>query len=393
MIPLIKSTFFRGKETKQALAKFVLRADRLSFGKECEEFEKMFARYQERKYCRMFNSGSSANFALIQALLNLKKIKRGDNIGFSAVTWSTNVMPLIELGVVPVPVDIELDTLNVSRKTLAETIKKHKLRVFFLTNLLGFSSDIDEIRNCCRKNNILLLEDNCEALGSVYQGKKLGNFGLASTCSFFVGHHMSTVEGGVVCTDDKELSVMLALVRAHGWDRNLPAAERKELRGRFRGNSEFYSQYTFYDLGYNFRPTEIQGFLGKLQLKFLPEIIRKRSRNFKKLSSAIYKRSDIYYPIRLNHMDLVSNFAVPVVCRSKKTRDILVEKCRNVVEIRPIVAGNIAEQPFFEKYFKNKESLPAAHIIHTQGLYFGNNPELTDAEIHTIIKIFTSLDI
>ncbi len=391
MIRLVKSTFYREEETKKKLARFIGTAERLSFGKECKDFETLFARYQGRKHCAFLNSGSSANFALVQALLNLKRIKKGDKVGFSAVTWSTNVMPLIELGLVPIPVDVEIETVNVSSRTLSDALRKHNLAAFFITNLLGFSDDIDAIRNVCRTKNILLIEDNCESLGSRYKGKKLGNFGLASTFSFYVGHHMSTIEGGAVCTDDAELAVMLALARAHGWDRNLPPAEQKAMRERFGGNSDFYAQYMFYDLGYNFRPTEVQGFLGKLQLKFLPEIIRKRSENFRILTGAIHARFDLYYPIRFEHMDFVSNFAVPIVCRSKKIRDRLVNICRNKVEIRPIVGGNIARQPFFLKYFRQRHSLPEANIVHEQGLYFGNNPELTPTEIHRIINLFTSL--
>lgn len=391
MIKLIKSTFYREKETKNKLAQFVKKTKRLSFGAECESFENLFAEYQGRKRCFFFNSGSSANLALIQSLLNLGRIKKGDKVGFSAVTWSTNAMPLIQLGLAPVPVDVELETLNVSSSTLKKALKKEKLSAFFLTNLLGFSSDISEITRLCKSKKIILLEDNCEALGSVYNGKKLGNFGLASTFSFYVGHHMPTIEGGAVCTDDKKLAQMLGMVRAHGWDRNLKPEERKEIRRRFKKISDFYAQYTFYDLGYNLRPTEIQGFLGKIQLKFLPEIIRKRNENFKKISKAIYGRSDLYYPIRFRHMDFISNFAVPVVCRSKKIRDNLVRKCKNVMEVRPIVGGDLLKQPFFYKYFKKKVSLPVSDLIHEQGLYFANNPELTGKEIKKIISIFTSL--
>lgn len=195
----------------------------------------------------------------------------------------------------------------------------------------------------------------------------------------------------MVCTDDKELAEMLGIVRAHGWDRNLRPEEKISLRKRFKKTTDFYAQYTFYDLGYNLRPTEIQGFLGNVQIKFLPEIIRKRSDNFKKISKAIYKRSDLYYPLRLGHMDFISNFAVPVICRSKKIRDELVEKCKNSIEVRPVVGGDIMNQPFFRKYSKIRASLPVADLIHEQGIYFGNNPELNSREIEKIIKVFTSL--
>lgn len=390
MIKLIKSTFYREQETKNALCKFIENAEYLSFGKNCEEFEKNFALYQKSKNCVFVNSGSSANLALIQALLNLGRLKKGDMVGFSALTWSTNVMPLIQLGLQAVPIDIELSTLNVSSKKLLDAMKKNKFKMVFLTNLLGFCGDIDNIKEICDENKIILIEDNCEALGTVYKGKKLGNFGIASTFSFYVGHHMSTVEGGAVCTNDAELTTMLKLVRAHGWDRNLDFTTQNAIRNKFKVNSTFYSRYTFYDLGYNLRPTEINGFIGNYQLKFADEIIEKRNNNFIEIALAIYKISERYFPMKFDHIDFLSNFAIPVICKTKKIRDELVEKCFGKIEIRPIVGGDIAMQPFFNKYMKKYSFLsPNAKLVHKQGLYFGNNPELTEKEVETIIKIFT----
>lgn len=394
MIRLIKSTFYKEELTKRELCKFIKRSARLSIGSECQKFENNFASYQGRKHCIFVNSGSSANLALIQALLNLGEIKKGDDIGFSALTWSTNVMPLIQLGLNVIPIDVELDTLNVSSRTLLDALKEHPIKMLFLTNLLGFCDDIDEIKRICKEKKILFMEDNCESLGTIYKGKKLGNFGLASTFSFYVGHQMSTIEGGVVCTDSTTLETMLQLVRAHGWDRNLTHRKQLKMRSKFEINSTFYSRYTFYDLGYNFRTTEINGFIGNMQLQFIDEITRIRRDNFFKMAVPIYNQKDRYYPIRFNHIDFLSNFAVPVVCKSRSIRDALVKKCRNRVEIRPIVGGDMVMQPFFKKYMphflrilKNSN----ARLIHEQGLYFGNNPELTRREMEEIVRIFTQL--
>lgn len=395
MIPLIKSTFYNEKNTKKLLCKFILKADKLSIGEQCRKFEQKFSNYQDRKHCLFVNSGSSANLALIQALLNLGRIKKGDAVGFSALTWSTNVMPLIQLGLHPVAIDIELDTLNISTRTLEEVLKKRKIKMLFLTNLLGFCDDIDAVSQLCKQQNIIFIEDNCESLGTVYKGKKLGNWGLASTFSFYVGHHMSTVEGGAVVTDDEELMTMLHLVRAHGWDRNLTEDKQLFLRVKHDVNSTFYSRYTFYDLGYNLRTTEIQGFLGNNQIRYLPTIIKKRERNFLFMAKQIYARTDLFYPIRYDHIDRVSNFAVPVICRSQKIRDALVKVCDGKVEIRPVVGGDMTKQPFFRLYQGKTEKTNTrnAELVHTQGLYFGNNPELTKKEMDTIVKIFTKIKI
>jgi CDP-4-dehydro-6-deoxyglucose reductase, E1 len=390
MIKLIKSTFYNEKKTKSSLSKFLKQTQQLSFGPECEKFEKKFAKFQKRKYCVFVNSGSSANLALIQALLNLGKIKKGDNVGFSAITWSTNVQPLIQLGLNPVPIDIELDTLNVSSAKLVKSLKKYPIKMLFLTNLLGFCDDIDEIRKTCQEKKIILIEDNCESLGTIYKGTLLGNFGLASTFSFYVGHHMSTIEGGAICTDSEQLATMLRLVRAHGWDRNLSEKKQTKLRDKHKVNSTFYSRYAFYDLGYNLRPTEINGFIGSTQIDYLPAILKKRSNNFKKLAKVIYSQEDTFHPIKYDHIEFLSNFAVPIVCKSQKIRDAFVEKCNGVVEIRPIVGGDMTMQPFFKKYVTRTFNNPNARIVHTQGLYFGNNPELTQEEIKKLIKIFVN---
>lgn len=388
MIRLIKSTFYNEQGTKKKLVDFIANAEMMSFGPECATFERSFGVWQGRSECVFVNSGSSANLAIIQALLNLGRIKHGDNVGFSALTWSTNVMPLIQLGLNPIPIDVELDTLNVSSKKLKETLQQHNISLLFLTNLLGFCDDIDQIKDICNGEDIILVEDNCESLGTVYQGQKLGNFGVASTFSFYVGHHVSTVEGGAICTDDVELAHMLRIVRAHGWDRNLTQDQQQAIRDKYQVNSSFYSRYTFYDLGYNLRPTEINGFIGNTQIPYIDEIVKIREQNFHQFAKEIYKQTEQFYPLRYDHIDLVSNFAVPIICKSTRIRDQLVQACEGKVEIRPIVGGDMTRQPFFAKYIASKLSNSNARIIHEQGLYFGNNPELSDQEKSLIISIF-----
>lgn len=387
MIKLIKSTFHNEKATKSALCKFIKDSKQLSLGKMCSDFEIQFSRWQGRKYSVMFNSGSSANLALIQVLINLKKIKEGDSVGFSAVTWATNVMPIISLKLNPVPIDIETETLNISSTKVIEAYKKHQFKCLFITNLLGYSDDIDRIKLFCKKNNILLIEDNCESLGSEYKGVKLGNFGYASTFSFFVGHHLSTIEGGMVCTDDREIDTMLRIVRSHGWDRHLSAREQKKLRLKYN-IEEFYGKYTFYDIGYNFRPTEIQGFLGSNQLKYLDDMVSKRQENYRKLEK-IYENED-FLKMKTDGLSTFSNFAIPIICKTPELKKKYMTMAKkNGIEIRPIVAGNINNQTFFKKHVLTKHSLPNAQKIHELGFYFGNNADLTQKEIKFLIKTFS----
>lgn len=370
MIKLTKNTFYHELLTKVKLIFFILTSKQLSFNKKCLQFENEFSKWQKRKYSTFVNSGSSANLALIQSLLNLGWLKRGDKVGFSALGWSTTIMPLIQLGLVPVPIDIELDNLNISSSKIPTSIK-----ALFITNLLGMCGDMDKISQKCQKNNILLLEDNCEALGTVYKKTRLGNFGLASTFSFFVGHHLSTIEGGMVCTNNQELSQMLKMVRAHGWDRNLTNGEQKQMRSKYGVLNSFYDKYTFYTLGYNLRPTEIQGYLGLIGLKYLNEIVSSRERNY----NFIFGKNKDY--------NTLSSFAFPIVCHNQKERDVLIEKCQNKIEIRPIVGGDLTKQPFYKGIF-NKT--PNALTAHKYGLYIGNNPELNKKELLIIKKILFS---
>ncbi len=166
------------------------------------------------------------------------------------------------------------------------------------------------------------------------------------------------------------------------------------MRNKFKINSAFYSRYTFYDLGFNLRTTEIQGLIGNIQLDFLDEIIKKRRDNFLRMALPIYDKKDKFYPIKYDHIDLLSNFAVPVVCKSKAIRNTLVKKCEGKVEIRPIVGGDMTMQPFFKKYLPksaHQVNNSNAKLAHEQGLYFGNNPELTNKEMDEIVKIFTGI--
>lgn len=384
MIKLIKSTFYKEKETKEKLCDFISRAEILSMGEECKKFEKKFAQKQGRKFAVFVNSGSSANLILIQALLNLGYFKKGDKIGVSALTWGTNVMPIIQLGLVPVAVDCEIESLNISSKTLSERIDD--LNGLFLTNALGFSHDISEIKNICSEKNIVFIEDNCEALGSKTSGVLLGNFGLASTFSFFVGHHISTIESGMICTDDEELYFALVMARAHGWDRNLPAPKQQELRNKYCVD-DFYSKYAFYELGFNVRSTEINGFLGNIQIDYWDEIVSKRFEIFKIFQIA-EENNDDFLPLKVKRMNIISNFAMPVICKNQGIFEKYKEKFKNNnIEIRPIIAGDITQQPFYKKYVSDIRNCLNAQFIHQNSFYFPNNPELSGDEINLLVEL------
>ena len=384
MIPLMKNAFLEEFETRKALAEFILKTEKFSMDVKCSEFEAAFSSEQGRSESILFNSGGSANLAMLQALKNLGKLHTGDKVGFSALTWSTNTMPIIQLGLIPVAVDCEIDTLNVSSKTFMDTLRKTDIKAMFITNVLGFVDDIWEIKRICEERGIVLLEDNCESLGTVTPYGKAGNFGLAASFSFFVAHHMSTIEGGMVCTDDEEFAEMLRIVRANGWDRNLTAKQQIKWRKKFNIESEFTAKYTFFDLGYNFRPTEITGFLGLYQLKFLADNSKKREKNYLELESLMANNPDLV-SLRHDHIELLSTFAIPVVCKDAVTREKYLSQFSGAgIEIRPMIAGNMQRQPFYKKYVKDLYDLPNTDFLHYNGFYCGNYPELNQNDLETI---------
>lgn len=384
MIKLIKSSFYNEEKTKKELCEFITNAEQLSFSKYCKQFEKDFAKWQWTKYCTFFNSWSSANLAIIQTLLNLWKIKKEDKIGFSSLTWATNVMPIIQLWLTPIPLDVNLNTLNVSVDNLREVHEKNNIKALFITNLLWLCDEIDKIKLYCDENNILFLEDNCESMWTVYKGKKLWNYWEMSSFSTYVWHHMSTVEWWMVCTDNEEFNKMLIIVRAHWWDRNMEKDEQEKIRKEYNIENNLHSNYAFYNLWYNFRPSELNWFLGCTQVPYLNEIVELRQKHFKTFVSLINSNPD-FENIKYDHIDLVSSFSMPIVCKSKEILNKYIELFqKNDVEIRPIVWWDVTNQIFWKNLYWDKYLNKNARYIHENWFYFWNSPEYTNEEINLL---------
>lgn len=370
MIPLIKNNFYN-PETQKKASQFLATSDKLSMGDYVKRFEELFSLYEGRKHGVMVNSGSSANLILIQSLLNLGKLKKGDRVGISAITWITNVAPIIQLGLIPVPIDISINTLNVS----SENLKDINIDCLFLTHALGFCDDIETIDLYCKQNNILLIIDSCECSGTIKNNKKISSYGLASTYSFFIGHHYSCIEGGMVLTDDKELNYMLIMTRAHGWKRNLD---------NFQDNN-FYEKYTFYDLAYNVRPQELNGYLGCVQIDEFNKILAKRYSQYSQFFHKCFWQEDL---IKLNYnYDCIPAFALPIICKTKEIKEKYLKIFQNKgIETRPIISQTITRQPFWNKYIKDKYDLPNADFISDCGFYVSNDASLTKEEFNVILE-------
>jgi CDP-6-deoxy-D-xylo-4-hexulose-3-dehydrase len=394
-VPLASSNFCH-PSIQSKLAEFVQSSKRLSYSDITREYENAFAEWLGVKHCIAVNSGSSANLAILQSLLEDGRLSRGDCVGISAVTWSTNIMPIIQLGLTPIPIDVSVDDINLTIEAIYKALSKFQLKALFVTHLLGYcSSEFGAIVNTCSTKNIVLLEDTCESMGSIYGDKKLGTFGVASSFSTFVGHHFSTIEGGLICTDDNKLADIARSVISHGWHRH-----RKETLIDKKGSTfaaRFYEKYTFYNLGFNLRPTEILSFAGLLSLPFLDMICQQRSANHQLFIDAMNSNYGASYQrVKYDHMTLCSNFAIPVILPSQTKLESFINLAEDFgVETRPLVAGNIINNPFADKWLDRdvlawaRASTPIATSIHYRSCYLPNRHNLSSDQIATISTLLS----
>ena len=376
-IDLVKDTI--DSEDIEKLISWLKTNPRLTKGNLTVEFEKSWSEWLGKKYSVFVNSGSSANLAAVYALLLSGKL-RNNKIIVPSVSWVTTVTPSIQLGMEPIMCECDEDNLGLNIDHLKEIIKEHDPSSIILVHVLGFPNHMNEIVKLCEEHDIRLIEDTCESIGSEYEGKKVGTFGDLSTFSFYFGHHMSTIEGGMISTDDEGLYHILLSIRSHGWDRDLPKSKQIELREKYNiGN--FRSLYTFYYPGFNLRATDLQAFIGLEQLKKLDEIVENRYKNYMKYHEGIKNPEWKVLPPDNSY---ISNFSYPIITKNIKQ---LVEKLtENNIECRPLICGSINEHPFwYEKY--GKQDLPISKRVHEYGLYIPNNHQMTDDEINKVISV------
>lgn len=367
--PLASSTW--GEEEKGAMLR-VIESGMFTMGEHVANFEKQFAHYVGSKHCVMVNSGSSANLLMTAALFYRKEnsLKRGDEVIVPAVSWSTTYFPLYQYGLKLRFVDINLETLNYDLDQLDRALTPNT-RMVMVVNLLGNSNDFDRIQKIVQDKNILLVEDNCEAMGAKYNGKMAGTFGIMGSFSSFFSHHISTMEGGMVVTDDEELYHILLSLRAHGWTRNLPKHNR--VCGE-KSDDPFEESFRFVLPGYNVRPLELEGVIGVEQLKKLPKFVEQRRENAKYFQEAMKDHPDLMIQKEIGES---SWFGFSLVIRKEsglKRRDLVNELNAKGFECRPIVAGNFAGNEAVK--FLNAEfpfELKNASYIDKNGLFIGNH--------------------
>ena len=378
MITLVKDTI--GNEDIDSLIDWLKSYPRLTKGQVTLKFENKFSKRLNRKYSVFCNSGSSANLLMLSVL---KEKYNSKTVVVPSVSWATDLAPVMQLGMTPILCDCNMKDLSVDLKHLEEIFQKESPDALMLVSVLGLVPDMNKIVELCFEYNVLLLEDTCESLGCEYRDKKLGTFGKMSTFSTFFGHHISTIEGGFICTDDKDLYELLVSMRSHGWDRDLSVETQSKLQEDWNV-SEFDSLYTFYYTGYNFRSTDLQAYIGLSQIDKLDKWGRIRANNFETYQKLI--ENDYWKPdVDLN--DFTSNFAYPVI---HPDRDLIIKELKdNNVEVRPMICGSMGTQPFYVKKYGRLE-LPNVSIVDKYGFYVPNNPKLTEEEIEFICELINS---
>ena len=365
--PLIHSTW--NKDEFEAINK-VVKTGMFTMSKNVSEFEKKFAKYQGKKYGVMVNSGSSANLVSIASLFNKKKnpLKRGDEVIVPAVSWSTTYSPLQQLGLKIKLVDIELDTFNVDFKKLKKAVTK-KTKLIVAVNLLGIPAELQKMKKLCKEKKILFFEDNCESLGAEINKKKTGSFGDLASHSFFFSHHICTMEGGMVVTDDFELYCLMKVLRAHGWSRDLP---KKNPLIKLKKN-DFYEQYKFILPGFNVRPGEMHAAVGLVQLKKIDSLINMRIKNLK-LFQKYFNNNDNFIIPKTKYKS--SSFAFPMIIKNKDPKfklKIFKELKKNKIDFRLVTGGCFTSQKY-AKFFDYTvfENLRNSELLHNQGFFVGN---------------------
>ena len=376
MITLVKDTI--DNKDIDRLVDWLKTYPRLTKGAVTLEFENKFSKWLGRRYSVFVNSGSSANLLVLSALLQGKYLKN-TKIVVPSTAWSTDLAPVIQLGLKPLLCDSNLNDLSVDLEHLEKIFIEESPSALLLVSVLGLVPDMENVVELCDKYDVILLEDTCEGMGCEYIGKKLGTFGLASTFSTFFGHHISTIEGGIISTDDKDFYELLVSIRSHGWDRDLSKETQVKLQKEW-SVSEFNALYTFYYAGFNFRSTDLQAYIGLTQIDKLDDWGKQREDNYylyQKLLNTEWKPTSYFD-------SLTSNFAYPVI---SPHRDKIVKKLQeNKVEVRPMICGSMGTQPFYVKHYGRLE-LPNVSLIDRDGFYVPNHPKLSSDEILFISKI------
>ena len=367
----------------------VLLSGRLTMSNITKKFEKYFAKKIGSKFALMVNSGSSANLLALFCLINplrKKRLKKGDECIVPALCWSTSLWPIVQAGLKPVFADVNLKTFTLDLETIKKKINK-KTKAVILLNVLGNCSEMEKIKKYLNKKKIFLIEDSCEALGSIYKKKYLGTFGDFGTYSFYYSHQITSGEGGMIVCKSKEDFNILKSLRAHGWDREI--------------NKKNVKNFNFINEGFNLRPLDMTAAIGFNQFKRLSQLKNTRAKNRTNLIKSIKssKKWDNQFSFFHPQKNLdPSWFGLPLMLNNKNTKskkNFLKYLNKNNIETRPIISGNFANQPAIKKYNirYNKNDLKNSQEIEDRGFFIGLPTKILDSsKINKITNLLLNVN-
>ncbi|MBI4350743.1 MAG: DegT/DnrJ/EryC1/StrS aminotransferase family protein [Elusimicrobia bacterium] len=368
------------KSDKDKLSDFIASTDRFTQFNMVKLFEKEWSKWQGCKYSVFVNSGSSADLLMLDAVKEHHALPDNCEVLVPAVTWTTNVTSVIQAKMKPVFVDINLDDLAFDYAGLEKAVTP-ETKIILITHLLGLPANMAKVKAIAEKRGLIVLEDCCESHGARAEGRKVGNHGAASTFSFYWGHHMTTIEGGMLCTDSEELNDLFLLKRSHGLARELDPSKHDFYRKKY---PEVSFDFLFLTHGYNFRNTELHATIGIEQLKHLDRYIGIRNGNHRKYSEIISPLGDKVYRFAAEG---ISSFCLPFIFRDRKDMELLRGKCREAqIETRPIVGANLLRQPCFRAYGDYRD-FHNAEILHLNGFYIGNNQFVDDERLNKLKEV------
>ena len=360
-----------GPEEIEAIQR-VLASGRLTIGPNVAAFEEAFAAYHGRKHAVMVNSGSSANLLSVAALFYKKDrpLRGGDEVIVPAISWSTTYTPLQQYGLRLKIVDVELDTINIDVRQLDAALTP-RTRALVGVSILGNPAALDVLRRFSDERGLYFIEDNCESMDAELAGQKAGTFGHLSTFSLFFSHHISTMEGGMVTTDDRELFELVKCMRAHGWVRDLPPDSILF----DKRDDDFYEAYRFILPGYNVRPTELSGAIGIEQLKKLPAMTSARRKNWA-LFQKLFRGDNRFIIQRENGHSSAFSFTIILHPDAGLVRERVMKNLKKAdIGFRIITGGCITRHDVIRHYdYESVDGLPNANLAHDQGFFVGNHP-------------------
>ena len=352
---------------------------RLTKGDLTIQLENKWANKIGTKYCVYVNSGSSSILLSLAALKYTGKL-RNNKIVIPGLSWATDLSSPMLLNYDVHLCDCNLHDLSCDLDHLESIFKTESPAAMILVSALGLVPDMDRVSDLCKKYEVILLEDVCESMGSKYKEKYLGTFGFASFFSLYFGHHLSTIEGGFINTDDEEFYHLLLMMRSHGWDRDLPKHIQQHLRTKYNID-EFKSLYTFYVPGFNLRSTDLQAYLGITAIDKLDTFAKNRNCNFESYLSNI---SNNLLTLTNARSNFISNFAYPII--QKNRGGVVKELMDNKIEVRPLIAGNIANNPVWCNHY-DFVKLKNCELVDECGFYVPNHQDLTEQDIKDICRI------